>query len=295
MPVTIYKRAPEPAKAVKVGSVRTFLEQLEVLKRDTKYVYFYRGHDNFTYKAVPSIFRNRGWIKNENILFKELILRCPNDFPNQRTTFETLVKMQHYSLPTRLLDITSNPLIALYFACAEGSPINESGEVLIYRVPKTEIKYFDSDTVSVIANLSRRPHTFKAPAYTNVKKFNASKEIALLLHEIRSEKAYFEPKIQPAHLQSVLCVKPKMDNARIIRQDGAFFIFGISTTKMEPAKFPTNYLPPGTLSRVLVNWKEKGKILSQLESLGITQGTIFPEIDHVAAYIKKAYWEKAAS
>ncbi len=65
--------------------------------------------------------------------------------------------MQHYSLPTRLLDLTANPLMALYFACGEDTSSAEGGEVLVLRIPKRQVKYFDSDTVSVIANLSRCP------------------------------------------------------------------------------------------------------------------------------------------
>ena len=102
---------------------RQLLRITEILKKLNEYdlisndhAIFFRGHSNKNYKLEPYIYRDE-IIKNEHIIFKELLLRCPQDFEHCKTTFEFLVKMQHYSLPTRLLDITTNPLIALYFAC----------------------------------------------------------------------------------------------------------------------------------------------------------------------------------
>ena len=88
MAITITKKVinPEPEGAARIGSVRTLLDELERLRSDPEYVYFFRGHDNVSYELKPSIYRDAGWIANEDILFKELLLRCPNDFmgPAQR-------------------------------------------------------------------------------------------------------------------------------------------------------------------------------------------------------------------
>lgn len=282
--------ATDPVDAVRIGSVRTFLDALEKFDRPSNATFFYRGHPSFTYALKPSIYRDARWIANEDVMFKELILRCPNDFSSLGSTFQSLVKMQHYGLPTRLLDLTANPLIALFFASDPAEPPSESGEVLAFGIPTAEIKYYDSDTVSVISNISRRPGSFTVPSVSlNKKKFNAESSMRYLLHEIKQEKPYFEPEIVRKHLESVVCVKPKMENPRIVRQDGAFFLFGVRGSKNESAVVPDRYIASTGTQRILVIGSEKRRIRTQLEALGISKGSVYPEIERVAEFIKTSY------
>lgn len=272
---------------MRIGSVRTFIGALDKITYNSSQFMYFRGHSNLDYEPRPGIYREKNWINNEDNIFKDLILRCPGDFQSIESTFQALVKMQHYSLPTRLLDITSNPLIALFFACSGND--EKAGEVLAFRVPKKDIKYYDSDTVSVIANISRRPIEFSLTEKNKSKEnFKKSDEGKKLLHEIKKEKPYFESEIEPSHLESVICVKPKMDNARIIKQDGAFFLFGINKTKSECAEIPPKYIASNE-ERIIIKSSDKKKILQQLDSLGINPGSIYPEIESVATHIKNTY------
>ncbi|WP_228145436.1 FRG domain-containing protein [Acinetobacter schindleri] len=279
--------------------VAAFLEKLNEYKYDRgKNIYFFRGHSDLNYKLIPNIYREN-IIKHEHILFKELLLRCPQDFEYCKTTFELLVKMQHYSLPTRLLDITTNPLVALYFACQSKPKCD--GEIIIFEIPTSNIKYYDSDTVSILSNLSRVDSNFGLPTNLDkdvlpfgdeydemIVKFNNSYELRKLIYEIQSEKPHFVPRMDPDVLSKVLCVKPKMDNPRVIRQDGAFFLFGIEGYKNKPAEIDQKYILSKE-NKIIIPANSKERLIKNLELLGITEATIFPEIDRVASYIRKNY------
>ena len=90
-----------------------------------------------------------------------------------------------------------------------------------------QIKYYNSDSVSILANLTKCKIEFR---------FDADK--AYLIHEIRQDKPNFDDKLlRKEATTEVLCVLPKLNNDRIIRQNGAFFIFGMGETKEKPAEF----------------------------------------------------------
>jgi len=277
-------------KSIKtIGEFITKLEELNITQNDTL---FFRGEAKKHSAIIPSIYTKNEWIENEDKMFKEFILRNPNDFINEKTTFEKLVKMQHYSLPTRLLDITSNPLIALFFAC-ERYQNEEDGDLVVFSIPDKDTKYYDSDTVSVISNISRRPIDKLDIGNLNnkKKKFNSTSEIQYLLHEIKEEKPYFKDIIKKEHMQKVVFVKPLLNNARIIKQDGAFLLFGINQQKRKCAEIPKNYI----LQTIPIDKNSKKTIMKNLEILGISKDKIYPEMDSTASYLKEKFLTNQSS
>ena len=120
-----------------VSSVNSYVSSL---KKEAGTLFF-RGHADPNYILRPSIMRTPRLLQNESEIYHELIINCPDDFEKCHTHLEKLVKMQHYGLPTRLLDITRNPLVALYFAC-ESNP-ESYGELVLISPENHEIKKDD--------------------------------------------------------------------------------------------------------------------------------------------------------
>lgn len=273
-------------KAITIRQLSTFIAQIAGIEKKPDHTLFFRGHADVEYAALPSIFRGipssemgDKYVDKEAQLFHHMIMQCPEDFVNCSSAFDHLVKMQHYGLPTRLLDITSNPLVALYFACCSlsgrGSDA-KNGEVIIYQIPNKDIKFYDSDTVSVVSNLAKLGSEFNFNDRTDSKRY---------LHMIKAEKPYFEDAIQEDHLHSVLCVKPKLDNKRIIKQSGAFLLFGMGIKKSDPTRIPEHFRSD-SIARIEMPKTMKSKIIEELASIAISEATLFPEIDNVARYLK---------
>jgi hypothetical protein len=264
-------------------SVGSFIETVLGINHGGRDV-FYRGHSNrLKYRLEPSILRkdDRGnfiYRDSEDRMYRELLVSNSIDFAGDVYTIDRLVRMQHYSLPTRLLDITSNPLIALYFAC-KSNP-DDDGEVIVFSMEKNNIKYFDSDTASCIANLTRLSQDSKEQidySSSELRKFNRQPVIKRLLHFIKEEKPFFESRLVPQDLRSVICVKGKRTNSRIAFQSGAFLLFGHDTTLDEA----------GTkeISVRRIGVTDKRSVLKQLDQLNINESTVFPYIESSARYI----------
>ncbi|NOC46362.1 FRG domain-containing protein [Ruegeria sp. HKCCD7559] len=270
-------------------SVESFLKMLFDHSPIASTETFYRGHEDASFELTPSLLRkwpDGGWqyLEKEERLNKELLIAHYDEFQDDQYCFDRLVRMQHYGLPTRLLDISGNPLVALFFACFGDEKLSDvEGEVIIFRVLSDSIKYYDSDTVSCISNLSNL--TFAQKNKIDLLKtrdeFNKTDVVKKLLHHIKSEKGYFEGRIEPDHLGSVICVKAKQTNSRIKSQSGAFLLFGHEATLAEAGQ------PDIEVTRIRIN--NKRKILEQLNSININATTVYPSIDRTTHHLRESY------
>lgn len=139
---------------------------------------FLRGQGNAQYLLNPTVLRTEP--SREHRLYNDFCRRFPREVRQCENTVEKLQLMQHFGLQTRALDISENPLAALYFACApkkkyptlqsDGTICEQSswGEITFFRAGQNEkgksddtaIKTYDSSTVSILANTARMEEKF---------------------------------------------------------------------------------------------------------------------------------------
>lgn len=84
---------------------------------------WYRGQSDFGWGLVPKVARNSNHVRHELDMLKTFKKDASDRLGRRpQTAWEWIVVAQHYGLPTRLLDWSENPLIALYFAAGNSDP-----------------------------------------------------------------------------------------------------------------------------------------------------------------------------
>lgn len=290
-PVQHPPQPPQPDIPV-INTLQAFMAHVLGLVEQPGEEIFYRGHSDFRYRLEPSLFRRNQtggyrYLPKEEVMVRELLSVQDAQFVNDRSMLDRLVRMQHFGLPTRLLDVSSNPLVALYFCCsatkkdAAGNELD--GEVVILRAPSADVLHFDSDRVSCISNLCLMKEEEKNRMDLTQPRlaFNATPDAMKLLHFIKREKPYFENRIEPSDLQKIVFVRARNTHERMVSQSGAFLLFG------KDAILPETGHSNVSVSRIRI--RQKAAILAQLDKLNIKASTIYPGIEKAASDIARKH------
>lgn len=149
---------------MEITSLNSYVEQIcklnESIQNSKSFFkeFLYRGHSDIKYKLQPVIARDRMFpiditiLNGERNLIELAKFKYPDIFRDDMQPLELLALLQHHGIPTRLLDVSENPLVALYFACKDKQ--NETnGEVLVFE--NTDDNIANSPIISAIADTYR--------------------------------------------------------------------------------------------------------------------------------------------
>jgi len=257
-------------------------------KSNGKRLYF-RGHSDANYKLLPSVYRNSQIEKNESKLYNLIKIESPKSFMDCKTHLDEIAIMQHYGISTRILDITSNILVALFFAAIND---NTHGEFIVFDIPDSFVKFNRDPEVMLLASLSALDYQYKQDLLNSyITETSAHEAEDKLAYEIRLENPSWDSKISEKDLRKVIFVSPEKRTPRIIRQSGAFFLFGLySTTKIKnPASDCKLKDDKGRTVVFIVKKSDKKKIIEQLRKFNINHATLFPEVENIARHIMDSY------
>jgi hypothetical protein len=245
-----------------LDTVRTILESWILPDTDWYPSPWFRGHGEPGWKLDPGQYRlqppgagvGSDWY-NERTLLTEFKFRAPLYLPAgaaPRNDWEWLFLMQHYGLPTRLLDWTESSLIALYFALRD----NRGG----------------SDAVVWMLN----------PWWLN--KRSLGEYDIPQADDVRLNP--WAPADQGGEVQGRLpvAIKPIQASRRITSQRGFFTVHGAERGALE--RLAENAKSKSELRRLKIPRSRIAEMKRDLSIAGITETTIFPELDGLSREIK---------
>lgn len=226
---------------------------------------WFRGVSKSSHQLLPTVFRHpTNTLEQLQKIGDELTDRfreraLPFTSANNLEGWDRLFLMQHFGAPTRLLDWSESALVALYFATQS---INDQDAAVWVLSPGTWNK-------AIIPNTLGEGRPF----------------------------ATGDQSVMP-YLKSDLAIKPEKpvaiygnhNSARIVAQRGTFMVFSPWSKKaMENVFVDESSIPAHCLRRVIVPKANSESILKSLKSIGITESTVFPDLEGLARELRGEY------
>jgi hypothetical protein len=247
---------------VTIDSVGSLVETIAERVRSEDRILWFRGHQSSTWDVQPSIWRDYDKAAERNFT-NRFSSRAGTSFeklPEYNDAAGRLSLMQHYGLPTRLLDWTRSPLIAAYFALEKyiyaSPPQPEDASIWVLEPHTLNVKEgFGEVTPPIDANMCRDMLT---PAFTHRDKEN----------------------------NKVMAVMAAERELRMFVQQGCFTIHSYRKP-LNTRKGHEEYLLELRIPAEVVR-----DLAFSIDVCGFRQGDIFPDLEHLSAELKGIYRPK---
>ncbi len=227
--------------------------------------YAFRGLSDSNYCLENSFLRNCGDRPDlEYHLLRNYRKYARTSEPNlTNTQLRSLLLAQHHGLPTRLLDWTYSPFIAMHFATSNTEKFNIDG--VIWKIDFVKVNSLIPEPLNILLTKE------KCNAFT----------VEMLESEF-SNLQKFDGVIGKGH---VLFFEPPSIDDRIVNQFALFSIMTSATSVLD------NWLlqHPDVYQRIIIPSKLKWEIRDKLDQANITERVLFPGLDGLAKWLKRHY------
>ncbi len=220
--------------------------------------HWWRGQANSDWKLTPSLYHKRKAYKETEMardFINQASVRC-NSVPPVDDYTGWLFLMQHYGLPTRLLDWTKSPLVALHFATLKCEKGDED----------TDASVWGLDPLSLNAS----QYGYNMIASPNHKDVNDLVKIAI------EDKRIIAP-------DKTIAIECKHDDLRQLVQMSEFTLHG-SWRPMEKYADAEKFL-----GKMIIPKEHKQHFRERLLLFGLYESYLFPDLEHLAEHVQNEH------
>ena len=260
----------------KPGSFSEFVTLVEQYQCKSLDSLWYRGCGLSRFKLLPTLYRHRKMKSTQELakLERGLMVRfrqrsIPFHSRSLDDDWDTMFFMQHYRIPTRLLDWTENPFIALFFALT-AAPLKLNKE--------NKPVFTKSAVVWVLNPVSWNRHALSHQSYDG----------DVLAPGDGPLKGYKPTESFAGMTNYPVAIYGAHNSPRIVAQRGVFTIFGQITSPMEQL-YETYSFPTGCLTKFILEASCIGAMREAILRHGVTESVVFPDLDGLAQEIRRTF------
>jgi hypothetical protein len=229
--------------------------------------YAFRGHGRRRPSLQASLIRVGGDVAaKERHLVRNFRKYARRSFAGDDSVWNWLALAQHHGLPTRLLDWSYSPYVALHFATARPSSMDEDGEVWMVHLGRVQ--------EALPATLGRMLQAEGSYVFTGEMLSRAAGSLADLAGLAADPFALF---LEP----------PSLDD-RIINQAALFSLMSTAEAHLDEWLRPR----PGVSRRVVIPAALKWEVRDRLDQINLTERVLFPGMDGLSAWLSRYYQER---